>query len=104
MDFDAYEYHAASGSWIAKDFKHGQGFSHGLNCIIDPDVVVGDNVRLGHPSICAAGTRFLDDIEFADDCVTTGITLSATTCACAPARACPRASSSTTGASSPPAS
>lgn len=73
MDWDAYEYHAPSGSWIAKDFVHGAGFEHGLQCIIEPDVVVGDDVRLGHRVHLASGTRFGSDIEFADDCVTTGI-------------------------------
>ncbi|HQG03590.1 MAG TPA: hypothetical protein PLB30_03690 [Thermoleophilia bacterium] len=75
MDWDAYEYHAPSGSWIAKDFAHGADFEHGLECIIDPDVVVGDGVRLGHRVHLAPGTRFGDDIEFADDCVTTGVCL-----------------------------
>ncbi|MBN2204351.1 MAG: hypothetical protein JW767_04940 [Thermoleophilia bacterium] len=75
MDFDAYDFHAASGSWIAKDFVHGARFEHGLACIIDPDVVVGDDVRLGSRVHLASGTRFLDDIEFADDCVTTGVCL-----------------------------
>lgn len=75
MDYDAYDFHAASGSWIAKDFKHGAGFSHGLQCIIDPDVVVGDDVNLGHRVHLASGTRFGNDVEFADDCVTTGVCL-----------------------------
>lgn len=73
MDWDAYEYHAPSGSWIAEGFVHGSNFEHGLGCILDPDVVVGDDVKLGHRVHLASGTRFLDDIEFADDCVTTGI-------------------------------
>ena len=73
MDWDAYDYHAPSGSWIAKDFVHGAGFDHGLQCIIDPDVVVGDDVKLGHRVHLASGTRFLNDVEFADDCITTGI-------------------------------
>ncbi len=75
MEWDAYEYHAPSGSWIAKDFKHGDGFDFGLQCIIDPDVVVGDDVELGHRVHLASGTRVLDDVEIADDCVTTGISL-----------------------------
>ena len=75
MDWSAYEHHAPSGSWIAKDFAHGAGFDHGLQCIIDPDVVVGADVRLGHRVHLASGTRVLDDVEIADDCVTTGICL-----------------------------
>ena len=54
---------------------HGAGFEHGLQCIIDPDVVVGDDVKLGHRVHLASGTRVLNDVEIADDCVTTGITL-----------------------------
>ena len=73
MDFDAYSFHQPSGSFIAKDFAHGSGFQHGLQCIIDPDVVVGDDVKLGHRVHLASGTRVLDDVEIADDCVTTGI-------------------------------
>jgi acetyltransferase-like isoleucine patch superfamily enzyme len=75
VDWDAYDFHEPSGSWIARDFVHGERFEHGLACIIDPDVVVGDDVRLGHRVHLASGTRFLDDIEFADDCVTTGVCL-----------------------------
>ncbi len=73
MDWDCYTYHPQSGSWIAKDFHHGEGFDHGLQCIIDPDVVVGDDVKLGHRVHLASGTRVYDDVEIADDCVTTGI-------------------------------
>ncbi len=75
VNWDDYEHHAPSGSWIAKDFRHGSDFEHGLQCIIDPDVVVGDDVRLGHRVHLASGTRVLDDVEIADDCVTTGISL-----------------------------
>ena len=75
MDFDAYTPHAPSGSFIARDFVHGAGFDHGLQCIIDPDVVVGDDVKLGHRVHLASGTRVLNDVEIADDCVTTGVTL-----------------------------
>lgn len=75
MDFDAYTFHAPSGSYIAKDFVHGAGFEHGLQCIIDADVVVGDDVKLGHRVHLASGTRVLNDVEIAGDCVTTGIAL-----------------------------
>ncbi len=75
MDFDAYTLDAPSGSFIANDFVHGAGFEHGLQCIIDPDVVVGDDVKLGHRVHLASGTRVLSDVEIADDCVTTGVSL-----------------------------
>ena len=58
MDWDAYDYHAPSGSWIAKDFVHGARFEHGLECIIDPDVVVGDDVKLGHRVHLASGRTY----------------------------------------------
>ncbi len=73
MNWDAYDYHAPSGSYIAKDFVHGDDFDHGLQCIIDPDVVLGKGVTLGHRVHLASGTRVLDDVEIADDCVTTGV-------------------------------
>jgi acetyltransferase-like isoleucine patch superfamily enzyme len=72
VDFDAYAHHAPSGSYIARDFVSGAGFTHGIGCIIEPDVVVGDDVRLGHRVHLVKGTRVLDDVEIADDCVTTG--------------------------------
>jgi acetyltransferase-like isoleucine patch superfamily enzyme len=75
LDFDAYTFHAPSGSFIAHDFVHGSGFEHGLQCIIDRDVVIGDDVKLGHRVHLASGTRVLNDVEIADDCVTTGISL-----------------------------
>lgn len=75
MDFDAYTLHAPSGSFIANDLIHGARFEHGLQCIIDPDVVVGDDVKLGHRVHLASGTRVLSDVEIADDCVTTGLSV-----------------------------
>jgi acetyltransferase-like isoleucine patch superfamily enzyme len=75
MDFDAYTFHEPSGSFIARDLLHGKHFEHGLQCIIDPDVVVGDDVCLGHRVHLASGTRVLNDVEIADDCVTTGVSL-----------------------------
>jgi acetyltransferase-like isoleucine patch superfamily enzyme len=75
VNWDAYEHHAPSGSFIAGDFVHGANFEHGLQCIIDPDVVVGDDVKLGHRVHLTSGTRVLSDVEIADDCVTTGVCL-----------------------------
>lgn len=72
MDFDAYARHEPSGSFIAKDFVHGADFQHGVVCIVDPDVVVGDGVKLGSRVHLASGTRVLNDVEIADNCVTTG--------------------------------
>jgi acetyltransferase-like isoleucine patch superfamily enzyme len=73
VNWDAYNHHAPSGSFIAEDFVHGANFEHGLQCIIDPDVVVGDDVKLGHRVHLASGTRVFNDVDIADDCVTTGV-------------------------------
>ena len=58
---------------IAKDFKHGKNFKCGEHCVIEPDVIVGENVKLGHHVVLKSGTRFADNIDFADYCCTTGI-------------------------------
>lgn len=57
---------------IAMDFRHGIGFKYGSNVVIEPDVIIGDNVTLGHNVILKSGTRFGDSINFADNCCTTG--------------------------------
>jgi len=58
---------------ISEDFKHGKNFKYGEQCVIEPDVVVGDNVKLGHHVVLKSGTRFGNNIDFADFCCTTGI-------------------------------
>ena len=73
MNPSDYQFDKRTGSWIANDFKKGKDFQHGLNCIIEPDVVVGDDVRLGHYVHLKSGTRILNDVEIADHCMTTGI-------------------------------
>jgi len=57
---------------IADDFKHGKDFSCGENVVIEPDVIVGDKVKLGHQIVLKSGTRFGSNINFADFCCTTG--------------------------------
>ena len=60
-------------STIAPSFQHGENFQHGGFCVIEPDVIVGDNVKLGHHVVLKSGTRFGNDIDFSDYCCTTGI-------------------------------
>jgi UDP-2-acetamido-3-amino-2,3-dideoxy-glucuronate N-acetyltransferase len=57
---------------IAMDFRHGKDFKYGSNVVIEPDVVVGDDVTLGHNIVLKSGTRFGNNINFADNCCTTG--------------------------------
>lgn len=54
-------------------FKHGKNFKMGEYCVIEPDVIVGDNVSLGHHVVLKNGTRFGNNIDFSDYCKTTGI-------------------------------
>jgi len=57
---------------ISETFKHGKNFKVGHYCVIEEDVIVGDNVILGHHVMLKKGTRFRNDVDFADYCVTTG--------------------------------
>lgn len=75
MDPNLYSYDKSTGSWIAKDFIHGANFRHGLNCILEPDVIVGDDVIMGHNVHLKSGTRVHNDVEIADRCMTTGISI-----------------------------
>lgn len=75
MNSDLYYHDEKTGSWIANEFQHGSNFRHGLNCILEPDVVVGDDVVLGHNVHLKAGTRVFSDVEIADHCMTTGISI-----------------------------
>jgi len=58
---------------IAEDFIHGEHFKCGSFVCIEPDVVVGDNVKLGNHVVLKSGTRFKNQIDFADYCKTTGL-------------------------------
>lgn len=58
---------------IDNSFKHGKKLKMGDFCIIEPDVVVGDNVKIGHHCTLKSGTRFGNNIDFADYCKTTGL-------------------------------
>lgn len=60
-------------SFVADDFKYGDNFKMGNFCVIESDVIVGDNVELGHYVHLKSGTRMMNDIKFADHCKTTGI-------------------------------
>lgn len=60
-------------SYIADDFKHGKNFEHGFGCIIESDVIVGDNVTIGHNVILKSGTRIMNNVNLADGVHTTGI-------------------------------
>jgi len=53
--------------------KHGKNFKVGQFTIVEPDVIVGDNVTIGHHCLLKSGTRFADNVNFADYCKTTGI-------------------------------
>ena len=59
-------------SEVHSTFKCGSNFKMGNYCIIEKDVVVGDDVKLGHNVMLKKGTRFGSGIDFADYCVTTG--------------------------------
>ena len=61
------------GNMIADDFKHGKNFEMGHFCFIEPDVIVGDDVELGHYVHLKSGTRMMNDVKFADHCKTTGL-------------------------------
>lgn len=52
---------------------HGRRFRQGLQCIIEEDVVIGDNVTLGHNVVLKNGTRIGNDVTIGDYCCTTGL-------------------------------
>lgn len=60
-------------SVVAEDFRHGDNFKRGHFCVIEPDVIVGNNVHLGHNVMLKSGTRIGDNVEMADYCCTTGV-------------------------------
>ena len=59
-------------SIISGDFQHGKNLTHGHFCVIEPDVVVGDDVSLGNYVMLKSGTRILNGVNMADYCKTTG--------------------------------
>lgn len=46
---------------IHPTFKYGRRFKMGRFCVIEEDVIVGDNVELGHFVLLKEGTRIGDD-------------------------------------------
>lgn len=58
---------------IHESFQHGNDFHIGKFSLIEADVVVGDNVSIGHHCLLKSGTRFANNIDFADYCKTTGL-------------------------------
>jgi len=50
----------------------GKNFQFGENCVIEPDVIIGDNVKIGHNVILKSGTRIGNNVDIADNCCTTG--------------------------------
>ncbi len=60
-------------SIISGDLRHGRNFTHGRFCVIEPDVMVGDDVSLGNYVMLKSGTRIHDRVELADYCKTTGL-------------------------------
>jgi len=58
---------------IHSSFIHGSNFKCGFNVIIEDDVIVGDNGKLGHNVTLKSGTRVMNDVDLADYVKTTGI-------------------------------
>lgn len=62
-----------TGCWIPPNFTPPAGFKMGIGCVIEDDVVIGSDVRLGHRVILKSGTVIMDDVEMGDCAQTTGI-------------------------------
>jgi UDP-2-acetamido-3-amino-2,3-dideoxy-glucuronate N-acetyltransferase len=61
---------------IAKDFKFGANFKIGHFCVIEDDVIVGDNVDIGSHVIIKSGCRIGNDVTLKDTCgLGRGVTL-----------------------------
>lgn len=58
---------------VGHDVKIGESFVHGIRCIIEPDVVIGNGVYIGHNVILKSGTRIKDNVVIGDNCITTGL-------------------------------
>jgi UDP-2-acetamido-3-amino-2,3-dideoxy-glucuronate N-acetyltransferase len=57
---------------ISDDFKHGENLQIGEYVIIEPDVIVGKYVKIGHRVTLKPGTRIGDNSVIDDHCITTG--------------------------------
>lgn len=61
---------------IAEDFKHGENFQIGHFCVIEPDVIVGDNFNIGSNVIIKSGCRIGNNVTMKDTCgLGRGVTL-----------------------------
>lgn len=57
---------------ISNDFKHGKNLNLGYDVIIEEDVRIGDNVKIGHRATLKSGTIIGNDAIFDDHCISTG--------------------------------
>ena len=57
---------------IAQDFKYGANLEMGEYVIIEPNVIVGNNVKIGHRATLKSGTIIGDNSIIDDHCITTG--------------------------------
>lgn len=67
---------------IAEDFKHGENFSIGSNCVIQDGCKVGDNVRIEHFVLLKKNTKMGNDVyvdsyfkSSGDNVIGNGVTL-----------------------------
>ncbi len=60
-------------SVVDDSFQHGKNFKIGSFCVIEPDVVVGDDVVLGDYVKLKSGTHIANNVNLADYVKTTGI-------------------------------
>ncbi len=59
-------------NFIDDSFIHGENLTLGNLIIIEPDVIVGKNVKIGHRVTLKSGTRIKDNSIIDDHCITTG--------------------------------
>jgi acetyltransferase-like isoleucine patch superfamily enzyme len=58
--------------WIAEDFRYGDKLTLGEYVIVEPNVVVGNGVKIGHRVTLKSGTIMGDNSIIDDHCMTTG--------------------------------
>jgi UDP-2-acetamido-3-amino-2,3-dideoxy-glucuronate N-acetyltransferase len=58
--------------WIADDFRYGDNLTLGEYIIVEPNVVVGSGVKIGHRVTLKSGTIMGDNSIIDDHCLTTG--------------------------------